>query len=123
MRTNRFCFLDGRKELRPARRIEVLDEIPWTLKEQILSHFSATCKHSSIHLRFQVFRASLVDPSSQDLSQNRQYRDTVMCLPTHTQDKVVAVVMVHIIFPRSGSIVVLLSPTHQHEGKTTSDAG
>ena len=37
----------------------------------------------------------------------------------HTQGKVVAVAKVQIISPRSGSIVVLLSPTHQNEGKQT----
>ena len=36
----------------------------------------------------------------------------------HTQDKVVAVAKVPIISPRSGSIVVLLSPTHNNERDT-----
>ena len=54
-----------------------------------------------------------VDLPSQNLAQNRQYRDTVTCLPAHNEQRLVKVVKVQIICTRSGSIVILLPPTHQ----------
>ena len=56
---------------------------------------------------------STVDLQSQNLVQNRQYRDTVRCLPAHTEQRFVKVAEVRIICTRSGSIVILLPPTHQ----------
>ena len=54
-----------------------------------------------------------VDLPSQDLVQKRQYRDTVTCLPAHTGQRFAKVAEVRIICTRSGSIVILLPPTHQ----------
>ena len=54
-----------------------------------------------------------VDPSSQNLSQNRQCRDTVTCLPTHTEQEFVTVAKFRIIRTRNGSFVRPLPPTHQ----------
>ena len=54
-----------------------------------------------------------VDPPSQNLVQNRQYRETVTCLPAHTEQRSAKVAEVRIICTRSGSIVILLPPTHQ----------
>ena len=54
-----------------------------------------------------------VDLPSQNLAQNRQYRDTVTCLPAHTEQRCVKVAKVRIICTGSGSIVILLPPTHQ----------
>ena len=54
-----------------------------------------------------------VDLPSQNLVQNRQYRDTVTCLTAHTEQIFAKVAKVRIICTRSGSIVILLPPTHQ----------
>ena len=51
---------------------------------------------------------TLVDLPSQNLAQNRQYRDTVTCLPAHSEQRLVKVVKVQVICTRSGSIVILL---------------
>ena len=60
---------------------------------------------------------STVDLPSQKLVQNRQYRDTVTCLPAHTEQISAKVGDIRIICTRSGSIVILLPPTHQ-QGST-----
>ena len=54
-----------------------------------------------------------VDLPSQNLAQNRQYRDTVTCLPAHTEQRFAKVAEVRVICTRSGSIVILLPPSHQ----------
>ena len=61
-------------------------------------------EHSATHI---------VDLRSQNLVQNRQYRDTVTCLPAHNEQRFVKVADVRIICTRSGCIVILLPPTHQ----------
>ena len=58
-------------------------------------------------------RCVCVDLPSQNLAQNRQYRDTIMCLPAHNEQRLVKVVKVQIICTRSGRIVILLPPTDQ----------
>ena len=52
-----------------------------------------------------------MDLPSQNLVQNRQYRDAVTCLPPHTEQRFAKVADVRIIYTRSGSIVILLPPT------------
>ena len=59
------------------------------------------------------FHSVGVDLPSQNLVQNRQYRDTVTCLPAHTEQRSAKVAEVRVICTRSGSIVILLPPTHQ----------
>ena len=61
----------------------------------------------------------LVDLPSQNLVQNRQYRDTVTCLPGHTDQRFAKVAEVRIICTRSGSIVILLPPTHQQGSRNS----
>ena len=55
----------------------------------------------------------VVDLPSQNLTQNQQYRDTVTCLQAHTEQRFAKVAKVRIFCARSGSIVILLPPTHQ----------
>ena len=63
-----------------------------------------------------------VDLPSQNLVQNRQYRDTVTCIPAQTEQGFAKIAEVRIICTRSGSIVTLLPPTHQQYQKTIKDA-
>ena len=65
-----------------------------------------------------------MDLPSQNLVQNRQYRDTVSCLPAHTEQTSAKVAEVRIICTRSGSVVILLNQhTNRHQGtiKDTSE--
>ena len=62
---------------------------------------TSSCPSTSVHL------------PSRNLAQNRQCRDTVTCLPAHNEQRLVKVVKVPIICTRSGSIVILLPPSHQ----------
>ena len=59
-----------------------------------------------------------VDLPFQNLAQVRQYRDIVTCLSAHNEQRLVKVVNVQIICTRSGSIVMLLPPTHQQGSRS-----
>ena len=59
-----------------------------------------------------------VDLPFQNLAQVRQYRDIVTCLSAHNEQRLVKVVKVQIICTRSGSIVMLLPPTHQQRSRS-----
>ena len=59
-----------------------------------------------------------VDLPFQNLAQVRQYRDIVTCLSAHNEQRLVKVVKVQIICTRSGSIVMLLPPTHQQGSRS-----
>ena len=84
---------------------------PTAVSSSTLSHCLALVSFHARH-RYQLW----IFPS-QNLVQNRQYRDTVTCLPAHTEQRCVKVAEVRIICTRSGSIVILLPPTHQQGSK------
>ena len=54
---------------------------------------------------------TIVDLPSQSLARNRQYRDTVTCLPTHTEQKIVTVAKVRKSVPE---VAVSRYCSHQH---------
>ena len=83
------------------------------------------CPHHLFPIVLPWFRPTpetpAVDLPSQSLAQYQQFRDTVTCLPTHTEQKIVTVAKVQIIRTRNSSIVILLprkTPT-----ATTNDCG
>ena len=81
-------------------------------------HFTASVQHGRPTEPFRVRAIQRVDLPFQSLAPNRQYRDTVTCLPTHThRTGIVTVAKVRIICTRSGGIVILPPPTHQQREK------
>ena len=68
--------------------------------------------------RVRLRQCGSVDLPSQNLVQNRQSRDTVTCIPAHTEQRFVKVAEVRIICTKSGSIVILLPPTHQQGSRS-----